>query len=71
MTRQKNTLANAGADDIIVKSRNTIRIKFELADCDYYEFLRGNLSAVNTYRGEYMVQYSWAEMTTAVLLKTE
>ncbi|MGN0501913.1 MAG: response regulator [Ruminococcus sp.] len=63
----KNTLANVGADDIIVKNRNTIRLKTELVDCDYYEFLRGNLSAVNSYQGEYMLQYSWAEMTTAAL----
>ena len=63
----KNTLANAGTEDIIVKNRNTIRIKTELVDCDYYEFLKGNLSAVNSYQGEYMLQYSWAEMTTAAL----
>lgn len=63
----KTTLANCGVDDIIVKNRNTIRIKTELVDCDYYEFLKGNLSGVNTYQGEYMLQYSWAEMTTATL----
>ena len=63
----KNTLANVGADEIIVKNRNTIRLKTELVDCDYYEFLKGNLSSVNTYQGEYMHQYSWAEMTTATL----
>lgn len=63
----KNTLAKAGADDVIVKNRNTVRLKPELVDCDYYEFLKGNMSAVNTYQGEYMFQYSWAEMTTAVL----
>lgn len=57
----------AGADDIIIKNRNTVRLKPELVDCDYYEYLKGNLSAVNTYQGEYMFQYSWAEMTTAVL----
>lgn len=63
----KNTLANVGADDVIVKNRNTVRLKPELVDCDYYEFLKGNLSSVNTYQGEYMHQYSWAEMTTATL----
>lgn len=63
----KNTLANVGADEIIVKNRNTVRLKPELVDCDYYEFLKGNLSSVNTYQGEYMHQYSWAEMTTATL----
>jgi two-component system LytT family response regulator len=36
-------------------------------DCDYYNFLRGNRSATNSYRGEYMTQYSWAEVTRSAL----
>lgn len=63
----KNTLAKFGAEDVVVKSRNTICIKTDAVECDYYDFLRGKSSAVNLYQGEYMLQYSWAEMTTAVL----
>ena len=36
-------------------------------DCDYYNFLRGDRSAFNSYRGEYMTQYSWAEVTRSAL----
>ena len=36
-------------------------------DCDYYNFLRGSRSATNSYRGEYMTQYSWAEVTRSAL----
>ena len=37
-------------------------IKTENLDCDYYRFLRSDPNAINEYMGEYMKQYSWAEM---------
>ena len=63
----KKTLAEAGADNIILKSRNTISLDRDGIDCDYYDFLRHIPYAINSYRGEYMTQYSWAELTTASL----
>ncbi len=38
-------------------------------ECDYFNFIRGDLNAVNSYMGEYMTNYSWAEFTTASLYK--
>jgi len=35
--------------------------------CDLYEFLKGSADAVNSYAGEYMNNYSWAELTNARL----
>ncbi|MDO4739815.1 MAG: response regulator [Eubacteriales bacterium] len=64
----KHTLAMAGVDDVIRKTRNEISLVTERVDCDYYSFLRGDPAAVNLYRGEYMTQYSWAEMTMGMLL---
>lgn len=63
----KKTLAEAGAEDIILKSRNTISLDCDAVECDYFDFLRHIPYAVNRYRGEYMNQYSWAEITTAAL----
>lgn len=63
----KNVLSDAGAGDIILKSRNSIAVDCESVDCDYYDFLRHIPYAVNAYHGEYMMQYSWAELTTASL----
>ena len=34
-----------------------------LLDCDYYRMLAGDMDAVNDFQGEYMTQYSWAEIT--------
>lgn len=60
----KNTLRAAGAEDILIKSRNHLAIDTEKIQCDAYAYEKGDLSAVNSFRGEYMVNYSWAEFTT-------
>lgn len=65
----KRTLAEAGADNIIIKNGRTIAIDCDAVDCDYYDFLRNVPYAVNSYHGEYMAQYSWAEITTASIIK--
>ncbi len=65
----KHTLSEAGAADVIIKKHNTLAINCEKVDCDYYDFLRHIPYAVNSYHGEYMTQYSWAEITTASLPK--
>ena len=58
------TLKEAGVDDILFKHRNAIAINKEKVDCDYYNFLDGDANAVNRYHGEYMENYSWAELKT-------
>lgn len=63
----KRVLSEAGAENIIIKTRNSIAINREAVDCDYYDFLRHIPYAVNSYHGQYMTQYSWAEITTASL----
>lgn len=63
----RNALKDAGAEDVIVRGRDEIAIAPESVDCDYYRFLDGDPDAVNLYRGEYMSQYSWAEMTAGTL----
>jgi hypothetical protein len=48
----------------IIKKHGALAIVPNQIPCDYYDFLNGNVSALNTYTGEYMAQYSWAEFTT-------
>lgn len=63
------TLASIGDDgkEIIIKSRNSVAIDTSKIDCDYYRFLNGDINAINTYSGEYMSQYWWAEFTTGTI----
>lgn len=60
-------LTDVGAENVIIKNRNTIAVDREKVDCDYYDFLRHIPYAVNCYHGEYMQQYSWAEITCSSL----
>lgn len=62
-----HTLAAAGAGDVFVKSRNSFSVAPDRFDCDYYRMLRREIAAINTYTGEYMTQYSWADMTLGTL----
>lgn len=67
----KSTLAKQGVEDLVIKGKNALSLNCSLASCDYYDFLKLVPYAVNLYRGEYMSQYSWAEITTASLSMRE
>ena len=63
----RHTLANIGQEDIVIRSRGHVAVMTDQVDCDYYRMLQGDMDAVNAYRGEYMSQYSWAELTAGQL----
>lgn len=65
----KKTLQKIGARDVLLKRRNFICVDTEKIDCDYYRFLKGDVAAINSYMGEYMTNYSWAELTTGFLFE--
>lgn len=58
-----NTLKENGIEDIMIKEFNSYAINKNLFTCDSYEFLNGNIEAINKFRGEYMHQYSWSEVS--------
>ena len=62
-----HTLEGAGVTGLLVRGRSMLAIDTGKVDCDYYNYLRGDRSSANTYRGEYMTQYSWAEVTRSAL----
>ncbi len=64
----KSDLEAVGAGDVLVKGWNAYGVDCSLIDCDYLDFLDGNSHAVNSFMGEYMYQYSWAEMTLGELI---
>lgn len=63
----KDTLAQYNAESILETKRESLRIIPEKIECDLYNFLKGDIDAVNSYRGEYMKSYSWAVFTEAKL----
>ena len=63
----KSALKAIGMEDVLIREHRQIALRTELLDCDYYRMLAGDMDALNTYHGEYMKQYSWAELTNAHL----
>jgi two-component SAPR family response regulator len=63
----RETLTNIGMEDVLIRENNCWAVQKELLDCDYYRMLAGDSEAVNAYYGEYMSQYSWAELTAGRL----
>ena len=61
------TLREIGMEELLIRERRQIAVRREMVDCDYYRMLSGDMSAVNAYGGEYMVDYSWAELTSGRL----
>ena len=62
-----DTFTAAGCADILINAWQRQGIQADLVDCDYYDWKKGKPWAINAYRGEYMTQYSWAELTHAAL----
>ena len=60
----KKTLKEAGIEDILIKTWNHLAIDINKIKCDAYDYENLNAAAVNSFKGEYMANYSWAEFTT-------
>lgn len=57
----------SGAEGILIRQRDGLAVNRASVNCDYFRMLDGEAEAVNAFRGEYMTQYSWAEMTMSKL----
>ncbi len=76
-TKQKNlqvyvaslvkSLNAVGVHDLILRNRQGLLLNTKIVDCDYYRFLSGDTRAINSFTGQYMNAYSWAEFTVGYL----
>ena len=60
----KNTLKAVGAESVLKHDTPCYRVDTSLIDCDYLSYLE---TGKPEFLGEYMMQYSWAEETLAML----
>ena len=60
----KNTLRTVGAESVLRHETPCYRIDTTLIQCDYISYLE---TGKPEFHGEYMMQYSWAEDTCAML----
>lgn len=65
----RSTLRSAGIESVLVKSWNHLALDISKVMCDAYDFEKGDLFAINSFRGEYMANYSWAEVTTGYYVR--
>lgn len=63
----RSVLKNAGAKHMLVKKRNSLAVDTSSFECDSYRFWEGDPIAVNNYRRDYMICYSWAEFTAGLM----
>jgi two-component SAPR family response regulator len=62
-------LERVGAEKILKRGLNSYAVDVDAFSCDYYEYEKENATPdeLNKFQGEYMKQYSWAEVTLAKL----
>lgn len=59
-------LKKAGYDDVVIKQNRQIYINKNRVSCDLYDVLNGDMKSLNSFRGEYLIEYSWAEISESV-----
>ena len=62
-------LERVGAEKILKRGLNSYSVDVDAFDCDLYVYESDNATPedLNSFQGEYMKQYSWAEVTLARL----
>ncbi|MCR5755100.1 MAG: response regulator [Acetatifactor sp.] len=63
----RQTLEEKGLEGVFVQSRNAYSVIPERIPCDYYFAMKKDSKAMAKFDGEYMSQYSWAEMRLGYL----
>ena len=58
----KNDFSKYHFEEVLVHSRNAYSVNTNLIQCDYYDYLNRKPEAQKLYRGEFIKQYSWAEI---------
>ena len=61
------TLADCGVGEIIELQSAAMRVNPELISCDAWRYLAGDWETVSAFRGEYMSNYSWANLTESLI----
>ena len=58
------TLKEIRAESMIIKNRDSYAVDTAMFGCDYYDYLDGDVRAINSYHGAYMTNYSsWSDFT--------
>lgn len=61
------SLRNVGLDNIIDKSYNSVAIREEAVDCDFYRAITGSSEELNSFNSDFLPEYAWAESINSFL----
>jgi len=61
------TLKSLNVEGIIIRKWKHLAVAPDKMSCDFYKMLNGDTNMINAYAGEFMAQYSWAEIDAAYL----
>ncbi|MBE7088726.1 MAG: response regulator [Clostridiales bacterium] len=64
-----SSLRAVGAESIVQRSYGNVSVDIKQIDCDWLNFLSGDESQEKFYHGDFMAQYSWAEMENGYLTR--
>ena len=56
-------------EELVIFQRASTCLNRDMLDCDLYGLLKGEPEYQETFQGEYMNQYSWAEPDLAALVQ--
>ncbi len=68
--RLKNTLEEYGISDVVETVDGKRRIVMEKVRCDLYDYLSGREEYARNFKGSYLTNYSWGEITLGELTGT-
>ena len=63
----RTIFSDIGCENIILQQKGMLGLAVTEVDCDYYDYLNGKIPLEKLYHGEYMAQYSFAEVTNGEL----
>ena len=69
--RLKSTLEEYGISDIVEAVDGKRRIVMDKVDCDLYNYLSGKEEYAQLFKGSYLTNYSWGEITLGELTNNE
>ena len=69
--RLKSTLEEYGISDIMEAVDGKRRIVMEKVECDLYNYLSGKTEYTHLFKGSYLTNYSWGEMTLGELVNNQ
>jgi len=63
----RTTLRQIGMEGVLTREHRHLAVRWDMIDCDYWKMLGGDIDAINSFHGEYMSDYSWADLKNNIL----